>query len=226
MMFSSIKYNKMLHYNHIYFINSTCRKTAIISNLKGQSDKASILLFHEMHIRQCDYFLWSKFSIFNFCTKTESKWVNGEKQMKPTIVHSVHYQSNSESATSGRAVHNLLHSTPWGITWTKTQSYLSRTEFEARMTMKYRHMKKTDANCEEFTARLTKDIDLGLIESQTRPVKILVTANPKVKRSALDCELQKEHKLKFPTMPITHHNQISNINLIIKESNHAIQPFF
>lgn len=32
-------------------------------------------------------------------------------------------------------------------------------------------------------------MDLGLIESQTRPVKILVTANPKVNRSALDCEL-------------------------------------
>lgn len=36
---------------------------------------------------------------------------------------------------------------------------------------------------------LTTDIDFGRIDSQTRPVKILVTANPSVRRSALDCEL-------------------------------------
>lgn len=41
--------------------------------------------------------------------------------------------------------------------------------------------------------RLTIVIDLAFIESQTRPAKILVTANPKVKRSTLDCELQKQH---------------------------------
>ena len=41
--------------------------------------------------------------------------------------------------------------------------------------------------------RLTTVIDLGFTESQTRPAKILVTANPKVKRSARDCELQKQH---------------------------------
>lgn len=37
---------------------------------------------------------------------------------------------------------------------------------------------------------LTVAIDLGLIDSHTRPVKILVTAKATVKRSALDCELQ------------------------------------
>lgn len=38
---------------------------------------------------------------------------------------------------------------------------------------------------------LTTVIDFGLMDSHTRPVKILVTANPKVKRSALDCELHR-----------------------------------
>lgn len=37
-------------------------------------------------------------------------------------------------------------------------------------------------------------IDFGLIDSHTRPVKISVTANPNVKRSALDCELNRVHK--------------------------------
>jgi hypothetical protein len=36
---------------------------------------------------------------------------------------------------------------------------------------------------------LTTEIDLGRIVSHTRPDNILVTANPSVNKSALDCEL-------------------------------------
>lgn len=35
-------------------------------------------------------------------------------------------------------------------------------------------------------------IDLGRIDSQTKPVNKLVTAKPSANRSALDCELQSE----------------------------------
>lgn len=36
---------------------------------------------------------------------------------------------------------------------------------------------------------LTAEIDLGRMESHTRPFKILATARPSVNKSALDCEL-------------------------------------
>jgi len=41
---------------------------------------------------------------------------------------------------------------------------------------------------------LTTEIDLGRIVSHTRPVNILVTANPSVNKSALDCELPLKKK--------------------------------
>lgn len=57
-------------------------------------------------------------------------------------------------------------------------------------------MEITEINKSECKGmKLTTAIDLGFMESQTRPAKILVTANPKVKRSALDCELQQKKNL-------------------------------
>jgi hypothetical protein len=54
---------------------------------------------------------------------------------------------------------------------------------------------------------LTTEIDLGRIVSHTRPVNILVTANPSVNKSALDCELPLKKK------------GLSIITLIINKDN-------
>lgn len=56
-------------------------------------------------------------------------------------------------------------------------------------TTTYGSKQQGDAGIAPKCRELTTDIDFGLIESHTRPFKMLVTANPSVNRSALDCEL-------------------------------------
>ena len=51
------------------------------------------------------------------------------------------------------------------------------------------------SRCEALTA----DIDFGRIDSHTRPVRMLVTAKPSVKRSDLDCELHNRSRVNMRT---------------------------